>query len=116
LQPFAGKHAPQYVVFQRLAMAFEPRFARGAVWGANHDLHEVQHKRLLREGQNPVPNCWNHVQWVFGARDRDDFFAKAKDLEHVGADNMSFVRDYLADWFAETLGGATNGDYEGTQT
>jgi len=26
-------------------------------------------------------------------------------VEHVGADNMSFGRDYLADWFAETLGG-----------
>ena len=28
---------------------------------------------------------------------------------------MSFARDYLADWFAETLGGATNGHYEGAQ-
>jgi len=27
-------------------------------------------------------------------------------VEHVGADNMSFGRDYIADWFAETLGGA----------
>jgi fermentation-respiration switch protein FrsA (DUF1100 family) len=26
-------------------------------------------------------------------------------VEHVGADNMSFGRDYIADWFAETLGG-----------
>src|SRR5690606_37180299 len=62
------------------AMAFEPRFASGAVWGANHDWHEVQHKRLLREGENPMPHYWNHVQWVFGARDRDEFFAKAKDM------------------------------------
>jgi fermentation-respiration switch protein FrsA (DUF1100 family) len=107
------------------------------------------------------------VQWVFGARDRDDFFAKAKGMcldgildrirvpflvthgakdrqialdyahrsyeqlvnsprrelkiftpreggvEHVGADNMSFARDYIADWFAETLGGASNGRYPG---
>ena len=28
-------------------------------------------------------------------------------VEHVGADNMSFGRDYIADWFAETLGGRT---------
>jgi len=28
-------------------------------------------------------------------------------VEHVGADNMSYARDYIADWFAETLGGAT---------
>jgi fermentation-respiration switch protein FrsA (DUF1100 family) len=26
-------------------------------------------------------------------------------VEHVGADNMAFGRDYIADWFAETLGG-----------
>ena len=26
-------------------------------------------------------------------------------IEHVGADNMSYGRDYIADWFAETLGG-----------
>jgi len=28
-------------------------------------------------------------------------------VEHVGADNMAFGRDYIADWFAETLGGYT---------
>ena len=26
-------------------------------------------------------------------------------VEHVGADNMAFGRDYIADWFADTLGG-----------
>jgi dipeptidyl aminopeptidase/acylaminoacyl peptidase len=139
--------------------AFEPRFASGAVWGANHNWAEVQQKRIRREGENPVPHYWNHVQWVFGAKDMDDFLEKsagmhlngvmekirvpflvthgAKDrqisvdyahqsydqlvnsprrelkiftereggVEHVGADNMSFGRSYIADWFAETLGG-----------
>jgi hypothetical protein len=28
-------------------------------------------------------------------------------VEHVGADNMSFGNDYIADWFADTLGGRT---------
>jgi len=28
-------------------------------------------------------------------------------VEHVGADNMSYARDYIADWFAESLGGHT---------
>ena len=147
-----GYYAPR-------AVAFEPRFAAGAVWGANHDWAEVQQKRLRREGENPVPHYWAHVMWVFGASDMDDFIAKSagmtlegvmerirvpflvthgeKDrqigldyahrsfdqlvnsprrelkiftereggVEHVGADNMSFGRDYLADWFAETLGG-----------
>ncbi|WP_321503628.1 alpha/beta fold hydrolase [Breoghania sp.] len=139
--------------------ANEPRFASGACWGANHNWAEVQHKRLKREGENPVPHYWNHVQWVFGADDMESFFKKADlmcldgemekirvpflvthgigdrqisvdyahtaydqlinspkralklfteregGVEHVGADNMSFGRHYIADWFADTLGG-----------
>lgn len=139
--------------------ANEPRFAAGAVWGANHNWAEVQQKRLKREGENPVPHYWQHVHWVFGAKDMDDFLEKSKGMhlngqmekikvpflvthgandrqisldyahqsydqlvnsprrelkiftdreggvEHVGADNMSFGRSYIADWFAETLGG-----------
>jgi len=149
--------------FTPRAMAFEPRFASGAVWGANHNWAEVQQKRLLREGENPVPHYWQHVCWVFGARDIDDFLHKSAGMhlngildrirvpflvthgeqdrqialeyahqtyaqlvnsprrelkiftpreggvEHVGADNMSFARDYIADWFAETLGGTAAG-------
>ena len=140
-------------------MAFEPRIASGAVWGANHNWAEVQQKRLKREGENPVPHYWNHVRWVFGAKDMDDFLEKSSGMhlngvmdrirvpflvthgandrqinldyahqsysqlvnsprrelkiftereggvEHVGADNMTFGRSYIADWFAETLGG-----------
>lgn len=147
-----GHYAPR-------AVAFEPRFASGAVWGANHDWAEVQQKRMRREGENPVPHYWGHVWWVFGAKDQADFLEKATGMtlegimdritvpflvthgendrqigldyahqsydqltnsprrelkiftpreggvEHVGADNMSFGRDYIADWFAETLGG-----------
>ena len=145
-----GYYAPR-------AVAFEPRFASGAVWGANHDWAEVQQKRLRREGENPVPHYWSHVHWVFGAKDMEDFLEKSRGMnlngilerirvpflvthgeqdrqialeyahrsydelvnspkrelkiftpreggvEHVGADNMSFGRDYIADWFAETL-------------
>jgi dienelactone hydrolase len=61
-----GYYAPR-------ALAFEPRFAAGAVWGANHNWAEVQQKRLRREGENPVPHYWAHVLWVFGAKDMDDF-------------------------------------------
>lgn len=147
--------------FAPRAVAYEPRFASGAAWGANHNWHEVQYGRLKREGENPVPHYWNHVYWVFGASDKDDFFEKTKDMnlnghmdrikvpflvthgvedrqispdyanqtydqlvnsprrelkwftpreggvEHVGADNHAFAIDYIADWFAETLGGRT---------
>jgi pimeloyl-ACP methyl ester carboxylesterase len=142
-------------------VAYEPRFASGAVWGANHDWAEVQQARIRREGENPVPHYWAHVFWAFGASGMDDFLAKSAEMtleghldrirvpflvthgekdrqipaayarrtfdqltgsprrelkvftareggvEHVGADNMSYARDYLADWFAETLGGQT---------
>lgn len=147
--------------FAPRAVAYEPRFASGAVWGANHNWAEVQQKRLNREGENPVPHYWAHVMWAFGASDMADFHAKSADMnlnghmdritvpflvthgakdrqislsyaddlydqlinsprrekviftdreggvEHVGADNMAYGRDTIADWFAETLGGKT---------
>jgi dipeptidyl aminopeptidase/acylaminoacyl peptidase len=143
------------------AVAYEPRFAAGAVWGANHNWAEVQQRRIRREGENPVPHYWKHVHWAFGARDMEDFLAKAAEMtlvghlhrirvpflvthgakdrqipveyahqsfaelvnspdkelklftereggvEHVGADNMSFAREFIADWLAERLGGKT---------
>ncbi|WP_138422609.1 alpha/beta hydrolase family protein [Maritimibacter alexandrii] len=142
-------------------VANEPRYASGAVWGANHNWAEVQEKRMRREGENPVPHYWHHVWWVFDATDQDDFMEKAKGMdltgqmekikvpflithgendrqigleyahqsydqlvnsprremkiftpyeggvEHVGADNMSYGRSLIADWFAETLDGHT---------
>lgn len=148
--------------FAPRAVAYEPRFASGAAWGANHNWREVQDKRMNREGENPVPHYWGHVYWVFGAKDQEDFLAKSNNMnlnghldrikvpflvthgaqdrqisvdyahqtyaqltnsprselklftpreggvEHVGADNMSFGNDYIADWFAETLGGRTS--------
>lgn len=147
--------------FAPRAVAFEPRFACGAIWGANHNWAEVQQKRLNREGENPVPHYWAHVMWAFGATTMEDFLARAADMhlddamprikvpflithgakdrqialdyahrsydqlvnapvrelkiftereggvEHVGADNMAYARDYIADWLAEQLGGHT---------
>jgi dipeptidyl aminopeptidase/acylaminoacyl peptidase len=66
--------------FAPRAVAYEPRFASGAVWGANHNWAEVQQKRLRREGENPVPHYWNHVQWVFGASDMDDLLRKVEGM------------------------------------
>ncbi len=61
-----GYYAPR-------AVAFEPRFALGAVWGANHNWGEVQRRRLAREGDRPVPHYWEHVQWVWGSQGMDEF-------------------------------------------
>jgi dienelactone hydrolase len=66
------------------AVAFEPRFACGVVWGANHDWRDVQSKRLAREGNFPVPHYWEHVCWVWGARDVDDFIRIAENVHLDG--------------------------------
>jgi len=66
------------------AVAFEPRFACGVVWGANHDWRDVQKRRLAREGNLPVPHYWAHVCWVWGARDIDDFMRIAENVHLDG--------------------------------
>ncbi|MBV1788695.1 prolyl oligopeptidase family serine peptidase [Marinobacterium sp. D7] len=66
------------------AVAFEPRFACGVVWGANHDWRDVQKKRLAKEGDFPVPHYWNHVRWVWGAKDMDEFMAIAENVHLDG--------------------------------
>ena len=66
------------------AVAFEPRFAAGVVWGANHDWRDVQKRRLEREGSLPVPHYWSHVQWVWGAKDTDDFMRIAENVHLDG--------------------------------
>ncbi|UBM09428.1 alpha/beta hydrolase family protein [Cupriavidus metallidurans] len=62
------------------AVAFEPRFACGVVWGANHDWRDVQKRRLEREGSFPVPHYWEHVRWVWGAKDMDEFMQIAENV------------------------------------
>lgn len=66
------------------AVAFEPRFACGVVWGANHDWRDVQKRRLAKEGNLPVPHYWNHVCWVWGAKDIDDFMKIAENVHLDG--------------------------------
>ena len=73
-----GYYAPR-------AVAFEPRFACGVSWGANHDWRDVQRRRLEREGNLPVPHYWAHAAWVFGAKDTEDFMQKA---EHMHLDGV----------------------------
>ncbi|PHR25371.1 MAG: alpha/beta hydrolase [Hoeflea sp.] len=66
------------------AVAFEPRFACGAIWGANHDWRDVQKRRLEKEGNFPVPHYWNHVCWVWGAKDIDEFMQIAENVHLDG--------------------------------
>lgn len=66
------------------AVAFEPRFACGVVWGANHDWRDVQKRRLANEGNLPVPHYWKHVCWVWGAKDTDEFMTIAENVHLDG--------------------------------
>ena len=66
------------------AVAFEPRFAAGVCWGANHDWRDVQKRRLEKEGNLPVPHYWAHVCWVWGAKDIDDFMKIAENVHLDG--------------------------------
>lgn len=66
------------------AVAFEPRFALGVCWGANHDWRDVQKKRLQREGSFPVPHYWEHVRWVWGGKDVAEFMQLAENVHLDG--------------------------------
>jgi dienelactone hydrolase len=66
------------------AVAFEPRFACGVAWGANHDWRDVQRRRLEKEGDFPVPHYWAHVCWVWGAKDIEEFMKIAENVHLDG--------------------------------
>jgi dienelactone hydrolase len=72
-----GYYAPR-------AAAFEKRFSLVVAWGANHDWGAVQRRRVEREGERPVPHYWEHVLWVWGYTDLDDFIAFADDVNLNG--------------------------------
>lgn len=72
-----GYYAPR-------AAAFEKRLKLVVAWGANHNWAEVQHKRLDREGENPVPHYWDHVHWVWGANNQTEFFEKTRQMNLNG--------------------------------
>lgn len=68
-----GHYAPR-------ALAFEKRLKLGVAWGANHNWFEVQEGRRHREGENPVPHYWDHVFWVWGVDNMDDFIEKTRGM------------------------------------
>ena len=71
-----GYYAPR-------AAAFEKRLKLVVAWGANHNWGEVQHGRRLREGENPVPHYWDHVMWVWGQDDIEEFMKVADQVSLV---------------------------------
>lgn len=61
-----GYYAPR-------AACYEKRFKLCVSWGANHNWGELQARRMKREGDRPVPHYWDHVMWVWGFEDLDEF-------------------------------------------
>ena len=39
---------------------------------------------MQKEGSFPVPHYWDHVRWVWGAKDQDDFVAIAENVHLDG--------------------------------
>lgn len=76
------------------AVAFEPRFACGVVWGANHDWRDVQKRRLEKEGNFPVPHYWAHVQWVWGRRTWTTSCASPKTYTSTVSSTVSTYRSW----------------------
>jgi dienelactone hydrolase len=72
-----GYYAPR-------AAAFEKRIKLCVSWGANHFWGELQKKRLLNEGENPVPHYWEHVMWVFGKSNMESFMEWAPNMSLDG--------------------------------
>src|SRR5881628_711013 len=95
------------------AVAFEPRFACGVVWGANHDWRDVQKKRLAKEGSIPVPFLVTHgekdsqipVQWAHRTyeqlvnspkRELKVFTEREGGVQHSSFDNGINAGHYIA--------------------
>ena len=55
-----------------------------AALSANHDWGAVQRRRLERQGERPVPHCWEHVLWVWGHINLQDFIKFAADVNLDG--------------------------------
>jgi len=78
-----GYYAPR-------AAAFEKRVKLAVAWGANHNWAEVQHKRIQREGENPVPHYWEHVFWVWGVKTLEEFLEATSNMHLNGiAENIT---------------------------
>jgi esterase/lipase len=86
-------------------------FAKSDAMTMNGHTDRIRVPFLVTHGANDrqisvqyAHDCYD--QLVCSARrELKIFTAREGGVEHVGADNMSYGRDYIADWFADTLGG-----------
>jgi dipeptidyl aminopeptidase/acylaminoacyl peptidase len=67
-----GYYAPR-------AAAFEPRFACAIAWGAQWDYHAVWQERFARLARADTPSLsvpWQHLLWIFGAKNQEEALAR----------------------------------------
>jgi dienelactone hydrolase len=67
------------------AASFEKRLKLCVAWGANHNWGALQHKRLGKEGEHPVPHYWDHASWVWGTDGIDGLIELAPRISLTGA-------------------------------
>ena len=70
--------------FAPRAVAFEPRFASGAVWGANHNWAEVQQQAAGARGREPGAALLEPRDVGVRRASMEDFLAKAADMHLNG--------------------------------
>ncbi len=89
-------------------------FAKAADMHLNGQMEKIHVPFLITHGEMDRQIGLEYAHQSFDQlinspkRELKVFTDREGGVEHVGADNMSFGRDYIADWFAETLGGHTD--------
>jgi fermentation-respiration switch protein FrsA (DUF1100 family) len=84
---------------------------RSAAMTLDGHLDRIRVPFLVTHGARDRQIALDYAHQTYGQlansprRELKIFTEREGGVEHVGADNMSFGRDYIADWFAETLGG-----------
>jgi len=95
------------------AASMEEFLARAADMHLDGVMERIRVPFLVTHGaqdrQIPLDYAHRSFEQLVNAPSRElkIFTAREGGVEHVGADNMSYARDYIADWFAATLGGHT---------
>jgi hypothetical protein len=85
--------------------------AKAAAMDLNGHLDRIRVPFLVTHGagDRQIPLAYAHQTYDqlvnCPQRELKIFTEREGGVEHVGADNMSFAREYIADWFAEQLGG-----------
>jgi fermentation-respiration switch protein FrsA (DUF1100 family) len=88
-------------------------FKRAADMHLNGVMEHIRVPFLVTHGLKDRQIALDYAQQSFDqlinapTRELKIFTEREGGVEHVGADNMAYARDYIADWFAAQLHGHT---------